>query len=190
MWPIIAAVALWLVEGSYVPQIYRLFRRKSAESISVLFPSMNMVGRIMLSAYSIHMNTAVLALGFIAGVVVRLVFLCQVIYYRIRSKRHGGGLMRDEPTGLNSESHFEERLRDEVAHALRQGHMLTLVLCKVDRLDEVIHEHGSPARDAILRELGHMIGPSLRAGDFAARLGNLLVVLLREIEIAKAKRKC
>src|SRR5258706_13719835 len=82
LWQVVAVAAFWLVECSYLPQLYRLYQRKTADEISVLFPTMNLVGRLLLVGYSLHAGTAVLALGFMFGVLVRAVFLGEVTYYR------------------------------------------------------------------------------------------------------------
>jgi len=82
LWIVVGALGMWLIEASYLPQIVRLFRRKEAGDVSVFFPGLNLTGRLLAVAYSVHAGTLVLAFGFFFGVLVRLTFLSQVVYYR------------------------------------------------------------------------------------------------------------
>jgi lipid-A-disaccharide synthase-like uncharacterized protein len=82
MWTLLGALGFWCMELSYMPQIYRLWRRKQADDVSVMFPTLNVIGRIMAFGYAMHQGQAVFAFGFLAGSLVRLTFMSQVIYYR------------------------------------------------------------------------------------------------------------
>jgi lipid-A-disaccharide synthase-like uncharacterized protein len=70
------------IEGSYVPQIVRLFRLKRAEELSLLFPALNLFGRLLALVYSICTNDHVFIAGFLLGALLRLTLLLQVIWYR------------------------------------------------------------------------------------------------------------
>jgi lipid-A-disaccharide synthase-like uncharacterized protein len=70
------------IEGSYLPQIWRLYRLKHAEDISVLFPSLNLAGRILALSYSLSAHEPVFTLGFLAGAMLRATLLAQVVAYR------------------------------------------------------------------------------------------------------------
>ena len=80
-------IATWLVEGSYVPQLWRLYKLKHADEFSLLFPLLNLMGRIAGLAASILKQDAVFSGFFLVGIVVRLTLLCQVLYYRARARR-------------------------------------------------------------------------------------------------------
>jgi uncharacterized protein with PQ loop repeat len=45
-------VAMWLMEGSYTPQIVRLYRVKESYEISLFFPLINLAGRLLVMLYS------------------------------------------------------------------------------------------------------------------------------------------
>lgn len=77
---------MWLVEGSYVPQLVRLYRVKEAEEFALLFPLLNATGRFLLTLYSYSRGEEVLALGFLGGLTIRVVLLLQVLYYRWRRR--------------------------------------------------------------------------------------------------------
>jgi lipid-A-disaccharide synthase-like uncharacterized protein len=81
---LLGAAGLVAIEGSYVPQIVRLFRLKKADEISYLFPGLNLAGRLMALAYSIAVGNAVFSVGFFFGAALRLALLAQVAWYRRR----------------------------------------------------------------------------------------------------------
>jgi hypothetical protein len=80
-------VAMWLMEGSYTPQIVRLYRVKESYEISPFFPLINLTGRLLVMLYSAVVGERVLALGFLAGITLRTVLLSQTLYYRWRCRR-------------------------------------------------------------------------------------------------------
>ena len=82
VWSLAGALGFWLIEASYMMQIVRLHRRKAAEDISVLFPSLNLSGRLLATAYAMHAGQGVFMLGFLTGAALRLVFMLQVFAYR------------------------------------------------------------------------------------------------------------
>lgn len=86
MWQWVATIGIWLIECSYLPQIARLHRIKEAEEFSLLFPLLNLVGRLMVLCYSCVRDEYVLAWGFLGGVVLRCVLMSQVLYYRWRRR--------------------------------------------------------------------------------------------------------
>ncbi|MGO8994529.1 MAG: PQ-loop repeat-containing protein [Polyangiaceae bacterium] len=81
---LLGAAGLVAIEGSYVPQIVRLFRLKKADEISYLFPGLNLAGRVMALAYSVAVGDSVFVVGFLVGATLRLVLLTQVAWYRHR----------------------------------------------------------------------------------------------------------
>jgi uncharacterized protein with PQ loop repeat len=70
------------IELSYVPQIVRLFRMKSAEEVSYLFPGLNLLGRLLALTYSLIVSNPVFTFGFFVGATMRLLLLLQVAWYR------------------------------------------------------------------------------------------------------------
>lgn len=81
-WQIVAALAMVMIEASYVPQIVRLYRTKKAKDLSTFFPLMNAGGRILGLTYTGFTGEIVLALGFLAGILLRVTLLFQVWYYK------------------------------------------------------------------------------------------------------------
>ena len=86
MWEMIGLIGMLGIEASYVPQIIRLFQTKKAGDVSPFFPGMNLMGRIMAFAYSMHLGQSILGLGFFIGMTLRAVFLVQVLHYQNRER--------------------------------------------------------------------------------------------------------
>jgi lipid-A-disaccharide synthase-like uncharacterized protein len=84
---LLGTLGMVAIEGSYVPQIARLFRLKHAEDVSVLFPSLNLFGRALAVAYSLSQGQSVFVFGFTVGILLRGVLLSQVVYYRWHHRR-------------------------------------------------------------------------------------------------------
>jgi len=86
MWELIGLLGMLAIEASYLPQIYRLQKKKRAEHISAFFPGLNLTGRLFALSYSFHLGQAVLGFGFLVGVLLRAVFLIQVVYYQHQNR--------------------------------------------------------------------------------------------------------
>lgn len=96
MWPLLGTLGIVAIEVSYLPQLVRLYRLKQADEVSVFFPGLNFLGRFMAFLYAMHMGDAVLGLGFLAGMGLRIFFLGQVIWYRwLRTRVLSSRLVRD-----------------------------------------------------------------------------------------------
>ncbi len=82
LWALVGALGIWCIEASYVPQIVRLWRLKEAEDISLLFPGLNVLGRLLAFCYALHLGEGVFVVGFMVGIVLRSTLLGQVLWYR------------------------------------------------------------------------------------------------------------
>lgn len=80
----LGSAGLVAIESSYVPQITRLHRLKRADEVSYFFPALNAFGRVLALAYSISTAQHVFVGGFLLGIVLRVVLLAQVAWYRRR----------------------------------------------------------------------------------------------------------
>jgi diguanylate cyclase (GGDEF)-like protein len=86
--------------------------------------------------------------------------------------------VRDPLTRAYNRKHFQERLRSEIAHALRHRGNLSLILLDVDRFKSINDTLGHPAGDAVLRALASAIGRAIRVEDVFARIGGEEFALL------------
>ncbi|HEX6372553.1 MAG TPA: GGDEF domain-containing protein [Longimicrobium sp.] len=77
----------------------------------------------------------------------------------------------DPLTGLPNRRHFTERFEAEVARVVRYGGSFTLGVLDCDHFKDYNDQHGHPAGDDALRELGMLLREQLRASDSVARLG-------------------
>lgn len=96
---------------------------------------------------------------------------------------------RDALTGAYNRLHFEERLRSEVAYAIRHHAQASLVLIDLDHFKRVNDTYGHPAGDAVLRSASAACMRALRTEDVFARFGGEeFAVVLRNIERGGAAR--
>ncbi len=94
----------------------------------------------------------------------------------------------DGMTGLANHRAFQERLRQEMAHAQESKTPLTLLLLDVDHFKEYNDTYGHPAGDDVLRRVAALIRQSIRTADFPARYGGEeFAVLLPSADAAMAR---
>jgi two-component system cell cycle response regulator len=89
---------------------------------------------------------------------------------------------RDALTGAYNRSHFDERLRAEVAFAARHAGETSLVMIDLDHFKRVNDTYGHAAGDAVLKELAAVSQRQVRSEDVFARFGGEeFAVVLRGI---------
>jgi diguanylate cyclase (GGDEF)-like protein/putative nucleotidyltransferase with HDIG domain len=87
----------------------------------------------------------------------------------------------DELTGLFNRRHFEERLKEEVSRHSRYGDVFSIFMLDLDNFKAYNDEHGHPAGDILLSQVGKIIESSVRNVDQAFRYGgDEFVVILPE----------
>lgn len=87
IWPFVALAGTAIIEGAYIPQLLRLLKLKEAHAISLLFPAMSVVGRLLAIVYMAHKGESIFATGICLGALLRGTFLIQVAYYKWRNIR-------------------------------------------------------------------------------------------------------
>jgi diguanylate cyclase (GGDEF)-like protein len=96
---------------------------------------------------------------------------------------------RDALTGAYNRMHFDERLRAEVAYALRHRTQVSLLVIDLDHFKRVNDTYGHPAGDAVLKSAADACMGALRTEDVFARFGGEeFAVVLRGIELKGAAR--
>jgi len=78
---------------------------------------------------------------------------------------------RDALTGAYNRRHFDDRLRAEIAFAVRHATDCALILLDLDHFKRVNDTYGHPAGDEILRHMGGIATRALRTEDVFARFG-------------------
>jgi two-component system, cell cycle response regulator len=97
--------------------------------------------------------------------------------------------VRDGLTGAFNRQHLEDRLRGEIAYAVRHKTELGLLMLDVDHFKKVNDTHGHPAGDAVLRFVSGVVSSRLRTEDLFARYGGEeFVAVLRGIDLAGTAR--
>ncbi|MFP4581552.1 MAG: diguanylate cyclase [Candidatus Sumerlaeia bacterium] len=89
---------------------------------------------------------------------------------------------QDEVTGLLNENVFNRVLPREFERARRYERNLSVIILRIDKLDEIRHKYGVAASHAILRRLGFLLSHSLRSHDIVARMSgeDEMAILLPE----------
>jgi two-component system cell cycle response regulator len=96
---------------------------------------------------------------------------------------------RDALTGAYNRLHFEERLRSEIAYAVRHRSPVSLLIIDLDHFKRVNDTYGHPAGDAVLKCASEACMRALRTEDVFARFGGEeFAVVLRGIEGKGAAR--
>lgn len=96
---------------------------------------------------------------------------------------------RDALTGAYNRLHFEERLRAEVAYAIRHRTQASLLIIDLDHFKRVNDTYGHPAGDAVLKRACEACARALRTEDVFARFGGEeFAVVLRGIDLKGAAR--
>ncbi len=92
----------------------------------------------------------------------------------------------DALTGLYNRRLFEEHLDKEVSRAQRSGGQLALVILDLHRFKEVNDQNGHQAGDRALRLVADAARDTLRASDFAFRIGgDEFAVLLPQCDLER-----
>lgn len=96
---------------------------------------------------------------------------------------------RDALTGAYNRLHFEERLRSEMAYAVRHRSPAALLIIDLDHFKRINDTYGHPAGDAVLKRASEACMQALRTEDVFARFGGEeFAVVLRGIEAKGAAR--
>jgi diguanylate cyclase (GGDEF)-like protein len=94
----------------------------------------------------------------------------------------------DNLTHLANRRRFDDELAIECGRERRHGRGLCLLMIDIDFFKKVNDEHGHPAGDAVLLQLGQLIRARVRAHDLAARVGGEeLAVLMPETDLTGAQ---
>ena len=90
--------------------------------------------------------------------------------------------VRDALTGLYNRHFLDERLRGEVAYAVRHRTPLSVLFVDADHFKRINDTHGHGVGDEVLRALGRFLAKAVRVEDLVARIGGEeFVVVLRGI---------
>jgi diguanylate cyclase (GGDEF)-like protein len=90
--------------------------------------------------------------------------------------------MVDPVTGCFSRQYFETKGKDEVSRAIRNGHMLSVLVLDIDHFKQVNDTFGHQTGDRVLRQVTSVIQNNIRTSDTCARFGGEeFIVLLPQV---------
>lgn len=94
---------------------------------------------------------------------------------------------KDYLTGLANRRHFMERGENELAHAKRYRHALSLLMIDIDHFKNINDAHGHKVGDIVLQELANILRNTFRTVDVIGRIGGEeFAVVLPETELQQA----
>ena len=86
--------------------------------------------------------------------------------------------IKDGITGLFNHRYLMELVQQEFDRAGRYHEMFSLLMLDIDHFKKVNDDHGHPAGDAVLRELGTLLPAGLRTVDVVGRYGGEEFVII------------
>ena len=106
----------------------------------------------------------------------------------LRTKRFQDRLaqsaMIDGLTGLWNRAHFDQRIHEEVAAALRYDRPMSLIMMDVDKFKNLNDNHGHLFGDEVLQVVGDVLQDSVRTTDWPCRYGGEeFGLILRETDL-------
>mgnify|MGYP003982204175 CR=1 FL=1 len=106
----------------------------------------------------------------------------------LRTKRFQDKLaqsaMIDGLTGLWNRAHFDQRIHEEVAAALRYDRPMSLIMMDVDKFKNLNDNHGHLFGDEVLQVVGDVLQDSVRTSDWPCRYGGEeFGLILRETDL-------
>ena len=116
-----------------------------------------------------------LATDFLAHLGVIAAFAIENTINRARLVRSG---LTDFLTGWHNRRYLNERLKEELARAQRQGSNLVCFVIDLDHFKQINDKHGHLAGDIALREAARRVDGHIRGSDAAARFGGDEFVVL------------
>jgi diguanylate cyclase (GGDEF)-like protein len=95
---------------------------------------------------------------------------------------------RDSLTGMLNRRAFMRELSSEIDRSLRYGRRFVLALCDLDDFKRINDTDGHPAGDRALEAVAALLEGTVRATDFAFRIGgDEFALLLPETDAAEAQ---
>lgn len=98
----------------------------------------------------------------------------------------------DHLTGLRNRRYFEERLRQELARARREGTPCSVLVADVNDFKQINDRHGHTIGDLVLRRVGALLIESQREMDVPCRIGGdefAVILPATDVEGAQALRE-
>ncbi len=100
------------------------------------------------------------------------------VKHRTRAEKFYNLAVIDPLTGLYNRRYGEERLKEEILRAEKNGEPLAVILMDLDYFKEINDQYGHAAGDLVLKELARRLKRAVRACDVPIRIGGDEFVLV------------
>ena len=144
--------------------------RRSPNSVALL-PLVRhgrVIGSLNIGSYSIERFVKGVRTDFMEHLAAVLAICIENACNLERLKRQG---LTDTLTAINNRRFFDQRLKEELERATREGMPLTCLLLDVDHFKKVNDTYGHQTGDHVLREVAALIRAQLRGSDVLSRYG-------------------
>lgn len=148
-----------------------LFPRAAAPASIAILPMVRqkkLIGSLNLGSFNEGRFGQGMATDFI-GRLAAIVGICLENVTNSERLKHLG--LTDPLTGVHNRRYFDQRLREEVSRAQRQGYPLSCLFLDVDHFKRINDSYGHQAGDSVLREVAWRIKAQLRFVDVLGRYG-------------------
>lgn len=161
------------VLGGYDPQAHHLtFLHSSQPPASVamlpLIRNEQPIGSLNLGSHDSDRFRRQAATDFLQHLAAVISVCLETATIRERLKHLG---LTDPLTGVNNRRFFDQRLREEIARADREGSALSCLFIDIDRFKAINDAHGHQSGDQVLQKVARLIRAQLRNMDVVARYG-------------------
>jgi diguanylate cyclase (GGDEF)-like protein len=182
-----AVLTLWLLalvhREAVTPQPYRARGQQQLDPGRVVLVLLGVTAGpavVSLRGLAGRITPPVLAL---AGALLALLAVLHLLQLVAARGRQAWWAQHDALTGLPTEPLFEDRLRQAMATAGRNGRGLAVAFVDLDGFKQVNDRDGHEAGDAVLRAVADRLHAALRAQDTVARKsGDEFLLLLPDVE--------
>lgn len=148
-------------------QILRIVETKNVSNLSSYMYIIYSLGLVCWFAYGVYINSYILLFSNLITFLCTFVILILIIYYDQEDKIERA--RRDDITPVYNRKYFEETVPEKIfnASALKQNY--TLVMLKVDNIQDLDVKHDSKLINKILKQVGSVLEKDLRGSDMIAR---------------------
>lgn len=148
-------------------QILKIIETKNVTNLSSYMYIIYSLGLVCWFAYGVYINSYILLFSNLITFLCTFVILLLIIYYDQEDKIERA--RRDDITTVYNRKYFEETVPEKIAQATADKQSYTMVMLKVDNIQNLNEKHDSKLINKILKQVGSVLEKDLRGSDLIAR---------------------